>query len=140
MDPVAYSIGKKALALAKDAIAKAEEALERPIQFVVVHDDTLISTTATTSTTLKTARFYKSGQATMILIITVWGDGTNRVVVEIRIDGSLVDTFSTTNNTETLFIREIDISGFGDGLHNIDINMFVDTGTGYTQFLEVRLQ
>lgn len=104
---------------------------------LIRYDDTLLSFTNTTSTTIKTFRFYRRGWRNMRIVLSVWGDGANTVYVEIAVDGNIVDSFSTTAGAETVFERTIDISGIADNtLHTVDVKMYVDSGTGYTQFLE----
>lgn len=74
-----------------------------------------------------------------IMIVIVEGKVTagNTLTVGIFIDGSVAEEITFTEDSYTLKSAVIDISGWTNGKHHIELRMKVDGGTGYNRLWEV---
>lgn len=108
-------------------------------------DDTELSTTSTTSTELKYARFVKdstrnAGWNTLYVFVEAYIDTAGETLtIEVYIDSETTPraTISVTANSYTLYGATIDISDLADGLHTVSIRAYVSAGTGYLKFTGV---
>ena len=107
--------------------------LKGACRVVLAFDDTPFTVTSSTSTEVKTFRFFKSssfGQMNFIglevYVSAYVNAGTG--YVEIYIDGNLQSTISVTSTSEELYKSYIDLTSLGDGGHTVSIRL--KTGSG----------
>ena len=108
-------------------------------------DDTQVSTTSTSPTELKYARFVKDSNKNMdwrTLYVFVEGrvstsGQTLTVQIFINNEASPRATISITSTSYALYSATIDISDLGNGVHRVGIKAYVSGGTGYIRFTGV---
>ena len=105
-------------------------------------DESEVTETSTTYVTKK--EFYAVKDSTnlrnpSIMVVEVEGYVTsgNTLTVGIAIDGGIAAEITFTETSYTLKSTIIDISGWTDGKHHVELQMKVDGGTGYNKLWEV---
>lgn len=104
-------------------------------------DETEVTTTKTSYTTMKQLKLYKDSDfnwSKLIVVVRIKNSySTKTTYIAVYIDGTNYGSTSHTGDTYTVKKIEIDISGLSNGVHNVEIKMKVSGGKGYLEFTEV---
>jgi hypothetical protein len=110
---------------------------------LIAFDDTELSTTSTSYTSLKNFRFIKDSTKRMgwkklyVYAEAYQATSGQTTYLGIYIDGTLKAEITWTETSYTLKSTTIDISTAGDGIRSFDAQVKVTGGTGYLRLLEV---
>ena len=104
-------------------------------------DETEVTTTKTSYTTMKQLKLYKDSDfnwSKLIVVVRIKNSYSNKTTyIAVYIDGTNYGSTSHTGSSYTVKKIEIDISGLSNGVHNVEIKMKVSGGKGYLEFTEV---
>ena len=113
------------------------------VAVLLTADDTELSTTSTSYTTIKSFRFVKNSNLGFgwkkLIIFAEARQGTSghTVYLGVYINNTLRTELSWTETVYTLKTATIDISTVADGIITFEARCYVTGGTGYLRLLEV---
>lgn len=108
-------------------------------------DETEVSTTSTTAETKKTCSVVRDSSnlpvpKTAVFEVEGYIDTSGETLtVTILVDDTSQGTLEFTETSYTKKALVVDVSGWADGIHTIEMQMHVSGGTGYNRLFEVWL-
>ena len=111
-----------------------------PGSYLLESDDTQVSTTATTATTMKQFRMINLGGAVQTLTCYVSASSSGTTTVGISLDGGTAVTATTTSTTETILGPiTVSVPSGNTTIHTVAIQLSTSNAnyTAYTQMLQV---
>ena len=113
----------------------------RGLRVYYMGDDTQVSRTSTSWTTVKQARIYLDSDygikpRYLTFIASLWNSGSGTSYLRVCVDSTCSSTISTSATSESFFQGYVGISGLGEGIHTLKVDIYTSAGTVYQRYID----
>jgi len=140
-DPVSYVVAKKAYEMAKVVVVPPVSMLYAGDETEVSEDTVVEAVTKKSLWVVRDSENLPPAPERMVVLVEGMIDTAGQTLtVTVVVDDAPVGTIDFTETAYTLKLLVVDVSGWADGIHTVDMKMQVTGGVGYNRLFEVWLR